>query len=190
MKTATKVFLILTIISAAIMMLLGLFMFAGGIGITISESAYTYPDYEALGAGITLMIGGGIYFLAPLVGLIISAVALSKLDKANRADDISTGFKVVVLIFSNIISGILLLCMKDEDFDSSLRYARPVPPPPPPYGQAPYNQPPSGEPTSYARQETPKSENLVETLTKYKQLLDMGAITEEEYNKLKRELLK
>lgn len=52
------------------------------------------------------------WLLLPLAWNIPMTVSLSK--KLDNHEPISTGFKVCVLLFSNLIAGILLLCMKDE----------------------------------------------------------------------------
>ena len=48
------------------------------------------------------------FFLIPLAWCIPMTVALS--NKIKSGEQISTGFKVCILLFVNIISGILLLC--------------------------------------------------------------------------------
>lgn len=53
------------------------------------------------------MIAGAVAILP----IIFGAIALSKMKKGQ----LTTGWKVVVLLFVNVIAGILLLCMKDED---------------------------------------------------------------------------
>ena len=53
------------------------------------------------------------YFIFPLV---LGAIALKKLKTAEKADDISIGWKIVILLFVNVIAGIILLVMKDADY--------------------------------------------------------------------------
>lgn len=48
-----------------------------------------------------------------ILPLIFGGIALSQMSKGQRP---STGISVCVLLFCNIIGGILLLCAKDEDF--------------------------------------------------------------------------
>ena len=45
-----------------------------------------------------------------ILPLIFGGIALSKMSK----NELTTGWKVCVLLFVNIIAGILLLCMNDE----------------------------------------------------------------------------
>ncbi len=48
-----------------------------------------------------------------ILPLIFGGIALSQMSKGQRP---STGISVCVLLFCNMIGGILLLCAKDEDF--------------------------------------------------------------------------
>ncbi len=54
----------------------------------------------------------GLYII-PLFWTIPMTVSLS--NKLKNNEPISTGFKVCILLFVNTISGILLLCMKDNN---------------------------------------------------------------------------
>ena len=68
-----------------------------------------------LAAKILIIIGmiAGCFAIYPLI---IGIIALNKLNKATKKADFSTGWSVGVLLFVNVIAGILLLIMKDEDF--------------------------------------------------------------------------
>ncbi len=48
--------------------------------------------------------------------LILGAIMLGKLKKATKADDIGIGWKVITLLFVNLIAGVVLLVMKDSDY--------------------------------------------------------------------------
>ena len=48
--------------------------------------------------------------------LVLGIIALKKLNAAKCKADFSTGWAIVVLLLVNLIAGILLLVMKDEDF--------------------------------------------------------------------------
>lgn len=52
----------------------------------------------------------GFWMILPLI---FGGIALSQMSKGQRP---STGMSVCVLLFCNLIGGILLLCAKDEDF--------------------------------------------------------------------------
>lgn len=55
----------------------------------------------------------GFYMIFPII---LGLIALKKLNNATCKADFPTGWAVVVLILVNIIAGVLLLCMKDENF--------------------------------------------------------------------------
>ena len=146
MKTAVKVFLILSIVSGGLLALVGLVSVIGGI----AAAGY---------GGSVLLLMGFMYLLVSVLPIIFSAVGLKKLSAARCAADISTAWKVLILLFGSLVAGILLLCMKDSDFS----------------GVAP------------APALTPA--NNYDSLVKLKELLDMGAITQEEFEAKKREIL-
>lgn len=60
-------------------------------------------------AKVFIIIGmvAGFWTILPLI---FGGIALSKMSK----NELTTGWKVCVLLFVNIIAGILLLCMNDE----------------------------------------------------------------------------
>ncbi|MBQ9706359.1 MAG: SHOCT domain-containing protein [Clostridia bacterium] len=173
MKTAAKVFLILTIVSCAALVLMGLIFTVVGIvafnapisggEVNINGEVITDPDIQRLVLGTTFLIFGISFVVFGAISLIVSIVGLKKLNNATRASDISTGFKVVVLLFSNLISGIIMLCMTDKDYL------------------------PKGAPVVTAQ---PASQNNdLEQISKLKKLLDMGAITQEEFDYKKAKIL-
>lgn len=147
MKTASKVFVIISIVSGFILCILASIFLIVGIA------------SDGFEAGIILFVIYGI-----LGGLFVGLgfKALKLINNAKRADDISTGWKVVILLFVNTISGILLLCMKDADFDPQL--AQPQ------------------------RQIVQPNADL-ERIAKLKVMLDDGIITQEEYDRQKDRIL-
>lgn len=65
---------------------------------------------------IFMIIGcvvGGLSCLFPLVWMIPMTISL--FEKLKRREKIGTGFKVCVLLFVNLIAGILLLCRSDDE---------------------------------------------------------------------------
>ncbi len=66
-----------------------------------------------LAAKIFIIIGMvcGFYTILPLI---FGFIALKKLNTATKKDDL-TVWAILTLLFCNIIGGILMLCMKDED---------------------------------------------------------------------------
>ena len=147
MKTASKVFVIISIVSGFILCLLASIFLIAGIA------------NDGFEAGIVLFVIYGI-----LGGLFVGLgfKALKLINNAKRADDISTGWKVVILLFVNTIAGILLLCMKDADFDPQL--AQP-------------------------QRQTVQPNADLERIAKLKAMLDDGIITQEEYDRQKDRIL-
>ena len=62
------------------------------------------------------IILGMIFQFYMIFPIILGAIALSKLKKATCKDDFGTGWAIVTLICVNLIAGIILLVMKDEDY--------------------------------------------------------------------------
>lgn len=54
-----------------------------------------------------------------IVPLIVGGFALSKLNKATSKSDLTVN-AVLVLLFCNLIGGILMLCLSDEDLKDNL----------------------------------------------------------------------
>ena len=147
MKTASKVFVIISIVSGFILCLLASIFLIVGIA------------NDGFEAGIVLFVIYGI-----LGGLFVGLgfKALNLINNAKRADDISTGWKVVILLFVNTIAGILLLCMKDADFDPQL--AQP-------------------------QRQTVQPNADLERIANLKTLYDNGALSEEEFTQLKHKII-
>ncbi|MBQ8872953.1 MAG: SHOCT domain-containing protein [Clostridia bacterium] len=147
MKTACKVFIILSIVSGFILCL-----FASILLIPMFiDPEMTVPlliMFIAYGAFGGLAVGFGFK-------------ALKLVNNAKRADDISLGWKVVILLLVNQIAGIILLCMKDTDFDPQL--AQPQP------------------------QQLPNAD--LERIANLKTLYDNGALSEEEFTQLKHKII-
>lgn len=113
MKTATKVLLILSAISAVILIVFGVIMSI--VGMAISSSIALTPD-EAM-SGAMLITMGIIYAFDAVPVLIFAIISMKKLDQATCADDFPLWLKIVDLVMVNVIVGVLLLCMKDSDYN-------------------------------------------------------------------------
>ena len=147
MKTACKVFIILSIVSGFILCLFA--------------SIFLIPmfiDPEMIVPLLVLFIVYGA-FGGLVVGFGFKALKL--VNNAKRANDISLGWKVVILLLVNQIAGIILLCMKDTDFDPQL--AQPQP------------------------QQLPNAD--LERIANLKALYDNGALSEEEFTQLKHKII-
>ncbi len=60
---------------------------------------------------IILSMVFGFWMIVPLV---VGIIALNKLDSATKKSEL-TAIAICTLIFCNIISGIVMLCMSDKD---------------------------------------------------------------------------
>ena len=145
MKTACKVFIILSIVSGFILCL-----FASILLIPM------FIDPEMI---VPLLIMFIVYGAFGGLAVGFGFKALKLVNNAKRADDISLGWKVVILLLVNQIAGIILLCMKDTDFDPQL--AQP--------------------------QQLPNAD--LERIANLKTLYDNGALSEEEFTQLKRKII-
>ncbi len=102
--TVAKVFMIITIAASLIGALMSVITLAG-LG-SLATSA------EELAALKITQIAALIGYLIPLAWCIPMTISLSK--KVKNREPISTAFKVCTLLFVNIISGICLLCAKND----------------------------------------------------------------------------
>ena len=100
MKTAAKIFIILGMVSSV-------------LSPTIRKLTITGEISEEARAIVTLiwwvMVAAGI-----IVSLVFGILALVRLGKAKCKADIPVWLGVCVLLFVNLIGGILMLCLKDE----------------------------------------------------------------------------
>ena len=108
MKIATKVFLIIGIVSGAIicgmsaiyiftLSSFGLFAFALTEGLSVPITAVMFS---------ILIIG--------VVIIVVGTISLRRLDSATSKKEL-VGTGVCCLIFCNIVAGILMLCIRDKD---------------------------------------------------------------------------
>ena len=147
MKTACKVFIILSIVSGFILCLFA--------------SILLIPMFIDPEMTVPLLIMFIAYGAVGGVAVGFGFKALKLVNNAKRADDISLGWKVVILLLVNQIAGIILLCMKDTDFDPQL--AQPQP------------------------QQLPNAD--LERIANLKTLYDNGALSEEDFTQLKHKII-
>ncbi len=67
-------------------------------------------------AAKVFIILGMVFQFFLIYPIILGAIVLKKLKTAQKADDISMAWKIVTLLFTNLIGGIILLVMKDADY--------------------------------------------------------------------------
>lgn len=103
---------------------------------------------------------------------IASAVVLAVyVRKMGVGEKVSTAFKVCTLLFINIIAGILMLCDNESNEEANVVV---------------YHQPAAPAPTAPT---DIKKDDKFDEVKKYKELLENGVITQEEFENKKKELL-
>ena len=105
MKTAIKVLNILTIIGCIIAGII-MMMSSCAIGNLIASSGL--HGYKSIGEGL-----GFLGFIIIAIPAIVCLIANIKLDSAFYKSDL-TGIAILTLIFGNFLSGILMLCITDD----------------------------------------------------------------------------
>ena len=157
MRKAIQVLLIIAMVGWGLVILEGLAVMIGGD---------TYEDVITIATLLNLeieeaqsIVGIG-YIVEGAISLIIAIFAYKHFMAAQCASDIKTGWKIITLIFVGLVQGILMFCIKDEDFPGY------IPP----------------------QTVTENGDDYMTQFAKLKELYDMGAITEEEYKQLKNDL--
>ena len=103
---------------------------------------------------------------------IASAVVLAVyVRKMGVGEKVGTAFKVCTLLFISIIAGILMLCDNESNEESNVVV---------------YHQPAAPAPTAPI---VVKKDDKFDEVKKYKELLENGVITQEEFENKKKELL-
>lgn len=170
MKTAAKVFLILSMIGAGLEVLLAIFFFALG-----PAMAETVADSQTPADMIRT-----IYIVYAIVLLISAAVVFGVAFGAYRALNSAVshsdliGWGIAAIIFCGIIPGVLLLCIRDEDLDTG--YSS---------NSRDYKAGSFGNDWDDQGGKT----DLQKKLEELKKLHDSGQITDEEYEKARQQAL-
>lgn len=73
--------------------------------------------YMKQAAKIFLIIGMVIRAIT-IIPLILGIVTLKRLDEAKSKDELGIALPILSIFFVNLIAGIIMLCMKDEDFQA------------------------------------------------------------------------
>lgn len=187
MKTAAKVFIIIGIVFGFLMLIGSIVMLSSNIP----------------GFGVALLIFN-------IVTLVVGFMSLSKLEDATQKSEL-TGTAICCLLFCNLVAGILMLCLKDEDLkdnkklydnkyiDDSVKEGATIDPTCMP-GYNRYNTPTVNNEdyeNDHEKNITQSQSNpllstnaVIEKLKQLKELKDNEIITDEEFTKLKSELLK
>jgi heme/copper-type cytochrome/quinol oxidase subunit 3 len=105
MKTAAKVFVILSIVCFAI--LFACYLILGVISLSTGEAQVISGVSYAGG----VLIGVSFIYLIPII---VGSIALKKLKTATSHSRL-VGMGVVTLLFCSLVGGILMLCIQDSD---------------------------------------------------------------------------
>ncbi len=153
MRKATKFFILLGIISGILYLFLGALVSFAGIEDLPAESGYT-----------TLVMG--------LIMTLVSFGSLKHFNKAGTKDELKMGWKIATLLFVNLIAGILMFCLKEEDFPNyEDSYSTS-------YSADSYSSEPSA---SYSGGSN--LDELSSRLAKLKEQFDNGSISQSEYER-------
>ncbi len=122
MKTATKVFLILSIVLDVILFIFMLVFAVNFLAIDINE-LYYFDGTQITGADAEYMVEYyhliGSYFMGyaiyALILAILGGVVLWKVWTAKKKPGI--GWSIITLLLVNLIAGILMLCSKEKDYN-------------------------------------------------------------------------
>lgn len=201
MKTASKFFLVISIVCAFIMLFVGITLFVVNPANNASTNVVssTGPSSSSNGGGIYAYgqepptfgellandLGDAYVPLAlflcfyPPIVIIIAFASIRALDKARSYSDI-VGWGMASFLFCGVLPGILMLCIKEEDLKASETVE---------YDDQPeedIENEKEGAEDSY--RSAPKSE-LESKLDDLKRLHDIGKITDEEYEKARQHVL-
>lgn len=169
MKTAAKVFVWIGLVTSIITLIAWSAMLGG-------------PDYAI------------VLWIFSLIGIIVGGFSIYRIgDVTEKRDLVATG--ILCLIFCNLLGGIFMLCLKDEDLKDNRnnlsnrknlykKYNNPQPL----FEEYPEDEEYEDEVDDTA--ETIKNTNvIIEKLKQLKELKDSEIITEEEFKKMKTDLL-
>lgn len=81
---------------------------------TNNYATYTQKKSGKFTAAKVFIIIGMVFQFFLIFPIIVGAIALSKIDKATRMEDLST-MSIFVLLFCNLIAGIIMLTITNED---------------------------------------------------------------------------
>ena len=105
MKSTIRIFNYITMLISVLVAVLALFVGCSYVGARLDSDLGLFAG---LGLAIVCLIPTG-----------VCLIANGKLVEAKSKKDIFT-WSIVTLILGNIVSGILMLCLKDEDFKKKI----------------------------------------------------------------------
>lgn len=173
---------ILEIVCAVIFLIVAIVYFASAATYTSSTYAALRNAYNTMGASFIVSA------VIVAVGGILSLVASDRVDNAYYKEN-AIGWGVALLLFAAVVAGVLVFVSREDEYYGyvmMLKKRR--------GGQVNKAPAPLNSSSNYSQPQQPsnnedKEAKTIELLKKYKELLDTGVITQEEFNEKKKALL-
>lgn len=153
MKKLAKIFIYLGMAGAIIVALFVSILTAIIVGI---NNPYYYES-DLIASIILLVVVVALCAVLCCINIIVGRITLRKMENAKSKDELFS-ISIICLIFCSIVSGIILLCLDENEFEEGKKIESGV----------------------------SNLEALETKLNKLKSLKESGAISEEEYNELRK----
>ena len=145
-------------------------------------------------AAKVFLIIGMIYSFVLVFPIIIGSIAINRLNTAKKREEL-TGIGVAALLLVSTLGGIFMLCVSQEELDKANNVVPDTSEPQKEIKAKEIEQKPVTTPVQeevvyeYDYSEEDRSVDYIENIKELKTLLDNGALTQEEYDILKKEQL-
>ena len=120
-----------------------------------------------------------------ILPIIFGALSISKINSATEKSEL-VGLGICTLLFCSLLGGIFMLCIPDSELKPKAEYQTNV-------QNNTYIQNSTSEQNSTSaqnsKQEKSEVETVAERLTKLKNLKDTGTISDEEYERMRKDIL-
>ena len=153
MKKLAKIFIYLGMAGAIIVALFVSILTA----ITVVINNPYYYESDLIASIILLFVVVALCVVLCCINIIVGRITLRKMENAKSKDELFS-ISIICLIFCSIVSGIILLCLDENEFEEGKKIESGV----------------------------SNLEALETKLNKLKSLKESGAISEEEYNELRK----
>lgn len=130
-------------------------------------------------AAKVFIVLGMIFGFILILPIIFGALSISKINSATQKSEL-VGLGVCTLLFCSLLGGIFMLCIPESELQPATA------------NSAPTNSAPiQNNYIANTKDNTSKSdvENVADSLTKLKNLRDAGTISDEEFERMKKDLL-
>lgn len=130
-------------------------------------------------AAKVFIVLGMIFGFILILPIIFGALSISKINSATEKSEL-VGLGVCTLLFCSLLGGIFMLCIPESELQPATA------------NSAPTNSAPiQNNYIANTKDNTSKSdvENVADSLTKLKNLRDAGTISDEEFERMKKDLL-